>query len=100
MKQFESILLRVIGGKPGDKGLGGVDISSQFTPDSPGDTARNLNAAFFIALCDPHHPLCGKALAYLEARSRDAEWSATALFYLDGLRRIREEVGTLVQNDD
>jgi len=64
----------------------------QFRPQERGPhvAARNLNAAFLIALSGSRlsHPARG----YLASMSADPDWNNTARFYLDAIQRIEEEM--------
>jgi hypothetical protein len=64
----------------------------QFRPQERGPhvAARNLNAAFLIALSGSRlsHPARG----YLASMSADPDWHDPARFYLDAIQRIEEEM--------
>jgi hypothetical protein len=64
----------------------------QFRPQERGPhvAARNLNAAFLIALSGSRlsHP----AVGYLSSMSADPDWNNTARFYLDAIQRIEKEM--------
>jgi hypothetical protein len=64
----------------------------QFRPQERGPhvAARNLNAAFLIALSGSRlsHPVRG----YLASMSADPDWHDPACFYLDAVQRIEKEL--------
>ena len=66
----------------------------QFRPQERGPhvAARNLNAAFLIALSGSR--LSDPARGYLSSMSADPDWHDPARFYLDAIGRIEEEMET------
>jgi len=62
------------------------------TFETPADAARNLNAAFLIALCGPEHSLAARARGVLDRALSSGEWTETARFFWNGLNRVRGEI--------
>ncbi len=60
--------------------------------ETPADAARNLNAAFLIALCGPEHSLAARARGVLDRSLSIREWVGTARFFWNGLDRVRGEI--------
>ena len=69
-----------------------VPIQLQETFGTPADAARNLNAAFLIALCGPEHSLAARARGVLDRSLSSREWMETARFFRHGLDRVRGEI--------
>jgi len=69
-----------------------VPIQLRETFGTPADAARNLNAAFLIALCGPEHSLAARARGVLDRSLSSREWMETARFFRHGLDRVRGEI--------
>ena len=95
MKQkLETVITYLIGDDSGRGSPAAINISDQFREDEE-DTraiARNLNAAFLIALAGETHPLHEKALKYLSTFSSHPLWKTAALFYQEGVGLIHSEI--------
>ncbi len=98
---LSTIIRRLVDETDLDKPLSGVAVSRLFQPAKTGaqDMARNLNAAFWIALSGPGHPLHEQAEKYLQSLRDDSKWSDTASFFLKGIQRISEEVTAVSRSD-
>lgn len=74
--------------------LSGIDAGDQFRPAEEGDqaVARNINAAFLMALSGPDHGLSEKAQRCLTTLSGDPAWAGPAQFYLRGIDRVMQEL--------
>ncbi len=91
-EKLKFIFFNLIGTK-GNDGLAGIDISSQFKPDEDSEEAmaRNLNAAFLIALTSESHPQYKIAIDYLAKNSRNSD-NEPVSFYQLGLDLINKEI--------
>ncbi|MFC1885404.1 hypothetical protein ACFL2O_11640 [Thermodesulfobacteriota bacterium] len=93
-KNLEIVLGRLIGTWCEKEPLSGIDIVSQFQPDSRSVKAivRNLNSSFLITLCGPSHRYFEAAAQYLESfEKKYPEWRHLSSFYDEGIRLIAEE---------
>ncbi len=98
--KFHSLIRRLTITETGEPLLK-LDVQGQFRPEDDDDAsvARNLNAAFMIALSGKEHPLFNDALGYLRDKKGHPKWGRTASFYLEGLDIIPVEVeDTLEEN--
>ena len=103
MKQkFETIIRHIISAEKGGKSLSKINISEQFcTAEKDSHAiARNLNAAFLIALSGEAHPLYNQALGYLSDFQAHPAWEKAVHFYKDGLELIRSEISNRFYIDD
>ncbi len=95
MKQkLETIIKYLIGDERGRASPDTTHISGQFREgeEDSGAVARNLNAAFLIALAGETHPLHEKARTYLSTLSSHPSWKTAALFYREGVALIHDEI--------
>ena len=81
--------------------LSGINAGDQFRPTEDGDqaTARNINAAFLIALSGPGHAFYEAARRYLGRLARDPAWGGLAQFHLEGIDRVIQEVHEADRSD-
>ncbi|HDH50775.1 MAG TPA: hypothetical protein ENH31_05095 [Nitrospirae bacterium] len=101
-QQFERIIRYIADpGKGAGSGLK-INIREQFQPDEQDShsVARNLNAAFLIALSGESHYLYDKALGYLNGHEGHTSWGRTAGFYKDGLRLVLSEISGRCSADE
>lgn len=103
MKQkFETIIRYIVSAEKGGKSLSKINILEQFrTAEKDSHAiARNLNAAFLIALSGEAHPLYNQALGYLSDFQAHPSWEKAVHFYKDGLELIRSEISNRFYIDD
>ena len=85
-----------------DKGIRTIfDPTDQFDQsrkDDPG-IARTMNTAFLIALAGNNPPLSEAARSLLGEMTDSPQWGGVARFYLDGLVRVKEEIGKRANQD-
>jgi hypothetical protein len=100
-EKLENIIRYIIWDENGDISLSGVNVPEQLRPSEHDDPsiARNLNAAFLIALSGESNPLFSKALHYLETLQDDPCWGKTVHFYKEGLELIRSEISERCSGD-
>jgi hypothetical protein len=98
--KFHSLIRRLAVAETGEPLLK-VHVQAQFRPEEDDDAsaARNLNAAFLIALSGKTHPLYDSALNYLKENEGQPKWGKSARFYLDGLDIISEEVKRAIREN-
>ncbi|MEE9200208.1 MAG: hypothetical protein V3V45_02065, partial [Candidatus Brocadiales bacterium] len=88
-------LWEIIGCIVGDgrKGACGIDITSQFLPESEADlhVPQSVNAAFLIALCGSNHSDYETAMEYLEEMEENPLCSHIASFYRERLSLLTDE---------
>ncbi|MBW1732920.1 MAG: hypothetical protein JRJ71_00775 [Deltaproteobacteria bacterium] len=91
---FGDMVRQVIERSGEGRPLSGFVASDQFDPGERGDeaVARNLNAAFLIALSGPGHPRHEQAVQYLDLLEKGRRWARIASFYAGGLLRIGREI--------
>jgi hypothetical protein len=79
----------------------GVDPTEHFDPKTSNEVgiARSLNAAFLVTLTGPTHPAFGEARQYLDHMASSSAWAQIAWFYLEGIRRVREEIKGTCERD-
>lgn len=103
MIHFEKIIWPLI--TPNEGSFSICDAAAQFAPEGGKDDAtvlRSLNAAFMIVLAGKRHALFERACTFLRDTSsvRDApELAAAAVFYLDGVDRISDEMSSVLEVD-
>ncbi len=103
MKQkFEMIIRYIIDAEKRGASPLKADIPEQFRTGENNNTAiaRNLNAAFLIALSGKTHPLYDQAIKYLNSFRSHPIWEKTAIFYINGLEFIRSEISERCCSDD
>lgn len=78
-----------------------LNIRPQFRPGEDGSTAaaRNLNAAFLIALSGEYHPLYNEAVLYLNDFEHHPSYKKSVQFYKDGIKLIDSEISGQCDND-
>ena len=79
-----------------------VNVHDQFRPDETDipAVARNLNAAFMIALSGISDDLYRQATDYFSGLRTDPAWGVTVRFYTEGLEAILSEISNRCDNDD
>jgi hypothetical protein len=100
LDKFESIILKLASAETGKRVLK-LDVQAQFRPDESDapSVARNLNAAFLIALSGESHTHYNAARSYLKDNAGHPELGVVAGFYLSGLDAIPDEMErTLKEN--
>jgi len=100
-KSLSALIGRMVDTTPGNGPLSGMDVSRQFRPleTTDPDVARNLNAAFWILLMGPDHPLHEPAARYLKALRRDGGWATAAVYFAEGAERIPAELTRACRSD-
>jgi hypothetical protein len=91
---FETIIRLLAEMEKGSESLSKVNIIAQFNPEEGGKiaVAKNLNAAFLIALSGTEHHLYPQARANLDNFQSRGSLGALARFYKDGLQYISTEI--------
>ncbi|MFQ5754240.1 MAG: hypothetical protein ACE5HI_19815, partial [bacterium] len=93
-QKFETIIKYLIGIEKGEDSLSKINIPEQFCmekKDKPA-IAKNLNAAFLIALSGKSHSLYKQALHYLNDFQTHPTWKKIVSFYQEGLDHIHSEI--------
>jgi hypothetical protein len=93
-KEFGTIIRHLIGSDKNEKPLARINISGQFCPEDNSDEAiaRNLNAAFLVALAGEPHPHYEKAKNYLMSFQSHSSWGTISRFLQTGLEVICSEI--------
>lgn len=93
-QKFETIIRYIIDAEKGEEPLSKINITKQFHAGEENSQAiaRNLNAAFLIALSGESHHLYNHALGYLNDFEAHPSWEKTVRFYKDGLELICSEI--------
>jgi hypothetical protein len=93
-KKFSIIINHLIGSKSNEEFLTKINVSAQFNPEEKTvpAIARNLNAAFLIALSGKTHPLYEPAQKYLKNLQNNTSWREISIFYQNGLKLIHSEI--------
>lgn len=93
-KMFAAVIRTMVDAGHGHGPLAGFDAAEQFCPGRRRNTdvAKNLNAAFLILLSGRDHGLYGAAEAYLDGLLADEKWGSAALFFKNGVDRIKDEI--------
>lgn len=101
-EDFETIINRAFSRKTDGTALIGIDLTSQFNPDSSdaSEIQASLNAAFLIALCGEKHHLYSAAKDYLRDMTSRGQWSRAAIFFTDAIKNIETEIATVSETDD
>ncbi len=101
-EKFETIIRYIIGAEKGVQALSKINIPEQFQlgKDKSSAIARNLNAAFLIALSGKSHPIYNDALEYLKDFEAHPLWGKTVRFYKDGLELISSEIADRYYADE
>jgi hypothetical protein len=101
-RKFETIIRHIIDSEKGVESLLNVDIQEQFRhgEDDNIASARNLNAAFLIALSGDTHPLFNRAVEYLNGFQTNPACGNIASFYRGGLELIRSEISQRYSGDE
>jgi hypothetical protein len=101
-RKFETIIRHIIDSEKGIESLLKVDVSEQFRhgEDDSIAIARNLNAAFLIALSGNTHPLFNRAVEYLNGFRSHPAYGNIASFYRGGLELIRSELSQRYNSDE
>lgn len=101
LEKFETIIKYLISADTNEKSISNIKISEQFNPDEKDEPtiAKNLNAAFLIALSGTSNPLYNKATKYLNHFLTKFSWEKTVRFYQAGLELIRSEISNQCHND-
>jgi hypothetical protein len=91
--RFQTIITRLLGTENGDP-LCGINPAHQFRPgdDDEYSIARNLNAAFLIALAGPPSPDYAEAVSFLNSLRGHPAWGEVAAFYSEGSYHIEDEI--------
>lgn len=77
-----------------------VEQESLTPPAEKPASPETLNLAFLTALCGSEHDQSSHALELLAQARRSEPLAAVAGFYLDGLRRIEEEINNRCDRDE
>ncbi|MCK5286376.1 MAG: hypothetical protein KAJ59_01055 [Thermodesulfovibrionia bacterium] len=101
-RKFETIIRHIIDSEKGIEPLLKVDVPEQFRhgEDDNIASARNLNAAFLIALSGDTHPLFNRAVEYLNGFRSHPACGNIASFYRGGLELIRSELSQRYSSDE
>lgn len=101
LQKFENIIKYLIGADADENSIPTINITEQFNPDKKDDPsiAKNLNAAFLIALSGKSNPSYNRALRYLDYFLAQSPWQKTVRFYNAGLELIRSEICDRCQTD-
>ncbi len=100
-KELETIIQYLIGTDEDSDPTAKINVPKQFCPEDKGSNAvaKNLNAAFLIALSGQAHPLYDRAAGYLDDFETHPSWGNTASFFKEGLELIRSEVSGRCYDD-
>ncbi|UCE70899.1 MAG: hypothetical protein JSU99_06230, partial [Nitrospiraceae bacterium] len=100
--KLEKIISFITGSDKSNKSPSILHIQDQFytgEEDSAG-IARNLNAAFLIALSGDTHPHYTEALNYLNRFESDPLWEQNVQFYIEGITLIHAEILNRCNDDE
>ena len=61
-------------------------------------TGNRLNDAFLVCLCGKTHPCYMDALGFLNKMREDKTWKDYAKFYSDAIKRITDEIKSVLEN--
>ncbi|MBW1679344.1 MAG: hypothetical protein JRJ08_04250 [Deltaproteobacteria bacterium] len=100
-KKFSIIIKHLIGSKSNEESLTRIDVSAQFNPEekTAPAIARNLNAAFLIALSGKTHPRYEPAQKYLKNLQNNPSWREISIFYQNGLKLVQSEIPNACSTD-
>ena len=100
--EFQKIVGRLIGTGDREEPLAGLEAAGLFSDNGGGDdpsAARNLVAAFLVALVGPEHRQYSKAIQCLDRGQDHGPWALVARFLREGLSLVEREVRERLSRD-
>ena len=101
IKEFESIIYRLIQSEEGASSYHIFNITEQFDVECQDyiGVAMKLNAAFLMALSGGTHQASESARSFLSRMADSVEWEYVARFYLKGIDLVFEEIESVCAHD-